>query len=129
MGQIHLSMRWFRSNIHFGARLALIALAFQLVLTIGHVHAPLAASLGSALSPAIAASNGPGSHNPAQDGRADFDCPICALIHLSSAATPSVAPNLPLPASLGFFTLRPHAELASDTSPHFQAKARAPPSV
>jgi hypothetical protein len=122
-------MRWFRSNIHFGVRLALIALAFQLVMTFGHVHAPPAASLGSALSSAMAASSGPGSHDPAHNGLADLDCPTCALIHLSSAATPSLAPNLPLPASVDFITLRPHAELASDTSPHFQAKARAPPSI
>ncbi len=31
-------MRWFRSNIRRGARLALLALGIQLALTFGHVH-------------------------------------------------------------------------------------------
>ena len=122
-------MRWFRSNVRFGIHLALIALALQLVLTFSHVHAPSATSINATWSSDVATSNGTGSHNPAHNGLADLDCPTCALIHLSSAATPSLAPNLPLPASIDFITLRPHAELASDASPHFQAKARAPPSV
>jgi len=31
-------MCWFRSNIRFGARLALFALAFQTALTFNHIH-------------------------------------------------------------------------------------------
>ncbi|HEY5127472.1 MAG TPA: hypothetical protein VIJ35_09275 [Bradyrhizobium sp.] len=122
------SMRSFRSKTHLGGRCALIAMVLQLVLTFGHVHPPLLAqaSTGAALSLATVF-DGPGSHEP--NGSADRDCPVCALIHLSAAAAPSVAPDLPLPASVDFVTLRPHAELASDTSPHFQAKARAPPSI
>ena len=116
-------MRWFRSKIHFGTGLALITLALQLVLTFGHVHAPTSTSVGSALSSGKTASSEPGSRHPANsNGLADADCATCALIQLSSAATPSLAPNLPLPASNDFITLRPHAELASDTSPHFSGQ-------
>lgn len=123
-----LSMRSFRSNTHFGGRFALIALVLQLVLTFGHVHSPLLvqAPTGAAVS-LTTAFDGSGSDSP--NGSDDRVCSVCALIHMSAAAAPSVAPDLPLPASVNFVTLRPHPELASDASPHFQAKARAPPSI
>ncbi len=115
--------------MHFGARLALIALTLQLVLTFGHFHAPAAASTGlTQLSKAVAP-GGSGSHDPADNGLADSDCPTCALIQLVGISTPVLAPALPLPAVNDFTTLRPHAELASATSPHFRFRARAPPSI
>ena len=122
-------MRWFRSKMHFGSRLALMALALQFVLTFGHVHPLLPTSVGTALASAAAASDGSGSRDPARNGVADFDCPTCALIKLTGTSTPSVAPDLPLPTSVDFVTLRPKAVFAPATAPHFQPKARAPPSI
>jgi hypothetical protein len=122
-------MRWFRSNRHYGVRLALIAMALQLVLTFGHVHAPQASSPDPAASTDTASLRGSGPHQPAHNGLADVDCPTCALIQLSAMSAPSVAPSLPLPASADFVVLRPHAEWALDASPHFRARARAPPSA
>jgi hypothetical protein len=122
-------MRWFRSKMHLGSRLALVALALQIVLTFGHVHSLVPTSVDKASVSAASASDGPSSRDPARNGLADFDCPICTLINLAGTSTPSVAPDLPLPASVDFVMLRPHAELASATAPHFQPKARAPPSV
>lgn len=113
--------------MHFGARLALIALALQVVLTFGHFHAPAAASAGLALLSKTVAPAESGAHDPAD--LADSDCPTCALIQLAGTSTPAVAPALPLPAEHDFITLRPHAELASATSPHFRSRARAPPSI
>jgi hypothetical protein len=120
-------MRWFRSNLNLGCRLALIAMVLQLVLTFGHVHAQLVTSLSSGQS-LTAQSSGRGSSYP-QDGLADSYCSTCALIQMSATSAPSVAPVLPLPASVNFVTLRPQVELALDATPHFQAKARAPPLV
>jgi hypothetical protein len=114
--------------MHFGARLALIALTLQLVLTFGHVHAQ-APSTGLALLSNAVAPGGSGSHDPGDRGLADSDCPTCALIQLVGTSTPAVAPTLPLPAVSGFITLRPHAELASAIAPHFRPRARAPPSI
>jgi hypothetical protein len=123
-------MRWFRSKTQFGSRLALVALALQIVLTFGHVHSFVPTAVDTALSSAVAASDdGSNSRDPCRNGLADFDCPICALINLAGTSTLSVAPDLPLPASVDFVTLRPRAELASATAPHFQPKARAPPSI
>ena len=127
--QRRLTMRWFRSKMQFGSRLALVALALQIVLTFGHVHSFVPTAVDTALSSAVAASDGSNSRDPSGNGLADFDCPLCALIDLAGSSTLSVAPDLPLPASVDFVTLRPRAELASATAPHFQPKARAPPSI
>ena len=89
---IHPSMRWFRSNMHFGAGLALIALMLQLVLTFGHVHAPPAVSNGLVLLSKVFVPGGSGSGDPADKGLADSDCPTCALIQLAATSTP--APTL-----------------------------------
>jgi len=115
--------------MHFGARLALIALTLQLVLTFGHVHALAAPSTGVTLLSKAVAPGGSGSHDPADKGLADSGCPTCALIQIVGTSTPALAPTLPLPAVDGFTTLRPHAELASARAPHFRSRARAPPSA
>lgn len=129
-----VQMRWFRSKIRFGSRLALFALAVQVVLSFGHVHVyGFTAASAKALSAAADQSSVtlPDSRNPIHksDGSADFDCPICALIQLASTSAPSAAPALPVPAMLGLFKLEAPEELALAVSPHFLFQARAPPSV
>jgi hypothetical protein len=119
-------MRWFRSN----SRLALLALAVQVVLSFGHVHLYNAAPASTAAATAIASgavllSGAVPSHNP--DGSADTDCAICALIQLVTNSAPSVAPDLPLPTSFGSIQLQVSAELISASSPHSLFQARAPP--
>ena len=121
-------MRWFRSNVQLGARLALIALALQLVLTFGHIDTLALTRSHSTQSLTAAQSDGAGTGG-SQNGLADDFCPTCALIQMSAISTPSVAPVLPLPISAEFVTLRPAAQLALDTAAYFQAKARAPPLV
>src|SRR5260370_7977226 len=50
-------MKWFRSNIRYGSRLALFALAIQFLLSFGHFH-------GSAqAAPALVDANQPGHHD------------------------------------------------------------------
>jgi hypothetical protein len=124
-------MRWFRSRLHLGSRLALFALAVQLALSFGHVHLhnlvpdttkPATLDSGTALLSERAP-----SHNP--DGSFDADCPICALIQLVATSTPSVAPVLPLPTYPALTGPRAPAELASASSLRFLFQARAPPSV
>jgi hypothetical protein len=127
--QRRLTMRWFRSKMQFGSRLALVALALQIVLTFGHVHSFVPTAVDTALSSAAPASDGSSSRDRSRNGLADVDCRICALINLTGISMLSVAPDLPLPASVDFVILRPRAELASATAPHFQPKARASPSI
>src|SRR5580704_15388054 len=93
-------MRWFRKHVRMGTRLALFALAVQLVLTFGHVHLDGAGSTNTAAASsrhvATGVSGDAGSKRGSQ-GTADADCPICALIQLASTSAPSVAPPLPVP--------------------------------
>jgi hypothetical protein len=118
-------MRWFRLNLHLGSRSALLALAVQVVLSFGHVHfynpAPASRAVVTITSGAVGALG----HNP--DGSLDPDCAICALIQLMANSAPSVAPDLPLPASFGSIQLQASAELISASSPHSLFQARAPP--
>jgi len=128
-------MHWFRSNIRSGARLALLALAVQMALSLGHVHfyAVAPASAKSA-PPAVADGSGAGllsTRAPIHksDGSIDPYCPICAFIQLLTTSAPSVAPALPLPPTLGLIGLQATAELALAPRSQFLFQARAPPSI
>jgi hypothetical protein len=88
-------MRWVRCK-RFAAWLALAALALQLVLTLGHIHADsihrtsLAVNvtgLGTQLSQSVAA------QHPGND--ADDYCAICATIYLAANSFVPQAPQLP----------------------------------
>ena len=128
-------MRWFRSHISLGSRLALAAMAVQLVLTFGHVHVDgLTEATAGTASSVLAGQSNPASPNATDpshkgSGSADIDCPICALIQLASTAAPSVAPVLPVPTS--FIVTRPETPDASQrvALPYFSFQARGPPSI
>ncbi len=128
-------MRWFRSNIHLGSRLALFALAVQMALSLGHVHfdAVAPASAKSEL-PAVAAGSTaelPSTHAPIHKshGLIDPHCPICAFLQLLTTSAPSVAPALPLPPTIGRVGLQAPVELALAARAPLFFQARAPPSI
>ena len=128
-------MHWIRSHIRFGSRLALFALAVQMVLSFGHVHlvAPATASTNG-MPPAQAEQSDAAVSRPLapihkSDGSIGGDCAICALIQLFSTSAPSVAPSLPLPANLAPLALVAAAEWLLPASLHFSFQARAPPSI
>ena len=120
-------MRWFRTHIGLGARLALVALAVQLVLSFAHVHV---ADVGRAQSVAASLPGGSGgTPTPKSGGPADPGCAICGLIQLAATATPSTAPALPLLVTPDH--VRPEAadQLLLAASAQFLFRARAPPAV
>ena len=126
-------MHWLRTNIRLGARLALFALAMQIVLSFGHVHY-YALGLASA-NAAPATSQEPGAALPSapapihkSDGSVGLDCAICALIQLWAVSAPGAAPALPLLTKVGASGLHAALASASAASPHFLFQARAPPS-
>src|ERR1700759_5415474 len=98
-------MLWFRAHLKLGSRLALFALAIQLVLTFGHIHGVSAGAAESALSSLTHQAQN--SADPCKDssGTCDSNCPICALIQLASTSAVSVPPTLTVPAT--FVVLRP----------------------
>ena len=124
-------MHWFRSNIRIGARVALFALAVQVVLSFGHVHfyaltfAPANASPAAVAHDSGTAVPGKPGGAPRSDGSGGADCAICALIQLLAAAAPALQLLLNVDPS------RLDALLASAlvASPHFLFQARAPPSI
>src|ERR1700722_301732 len=109
-------MKWFRSNVQHGSRLALLALAVQLVLSFGHFHglaaqaaqtiqsaaAPTDLSQGLAAPDAAAASDqrqAPASHDSDQpyDG-----CAICAVMAMAGTVLFATPPPLLLPQAVEF---------------------------
>jgi hypothetical protein len=145
-------MKWFRSNVRHGSRLALFALAIQVLLSFGHFHggsAQAAPALMEANQPRLhdtvtclathsdawaGASHedafralGPKTSDHESDGRPTDDCVICAVMALVSAlvvATPSYLPG-PQPASS--LRLMTDAEFIALNCARAAFQSRAPP--
>jgi hypothetical protein len=90
MGRV-VTMKWVRSNIKLGARLALFAFAVQLALSFGHFHAVVAQA-----APSIQSAH---QHlpSPSPDSDPGDTCAICAVIALAGTALFATPPALPLP--------------------------------
>jgi hypothetical protein len=122
-----------------GSRLALFALAVQIVVSFGHVHfygvasaaskAGMSAASSATVDGSVAALRGTLVPLSKSNGSADSDCPICALIQLAATAAPSAPPALWLPANLRPAGLPLRAQVALAASPQFPFRARAPPSI
>ncbi|WP_407157792.1 DUF2946 family protein [Bradyrhizobium sp. STM 3557] len=133
-------MKWFRTNIRHGARLALFALFVQLVLAFGHSHAfahaaPLAAS---ALTPSntdsqarlslqivAAGRTSPDGHD--KDKPAVDDCAICVVMSMANVLLFASAPALPLPRAAEFSYHVADAELIQLRPATTGFQPRAPP--
>lgn len=125
-------MKWFRSNIKHGARLALVALLAQFALSFGHVHGfaiPAAATTQSVLAEHAADSQAaprqaPGK--PDSDQTADI-CAICAVMAMASSVLFSSPPILLLPDAVAILQGITDAEFAHLKSPGAAFRPRAPP--
>jgi hypothetical protein len=122
---MRIGMSWFRSNIRHGSRLALLALAIQLVLSFGHFHgiaaqaAPAVQSLSSLTQP---------SSSPDQDQqRPGEPCAICAVMALANAALSASPPVLLLPQAVVFLYSATDAELVHFDHSRLAFQPRAPP--
>ena len=131
-------MYWFRTNVRFGAGLALVALAIQIALSLVHAHfgvptqplgrLALAAQAGQA--PAAlpnAPAPDPKSPDPRSNGAADSYCPACALLDLAGMWLPSAPPALEPRRFADRISLEPGIEFGLAASPHRLFRARAPP--
>ncbi|HEY7843621.1 MAG TPA: DUF2946 domain-containing protein [Bradyrhizobium sp.] len=134
-------MKWFRSNIKGGARLALLSVFLQFALSFGHFHAlaaPSASPAQSALSRAtpIDASNlavdsqatqkqAPGKHDNNQRG--PDGCVICAVMAMAGTVLFSSPPILLLPEAVKFLYRTTDAEFIHLKSAGNAFQPRAPP--
>jgi hypothetical protein len=145
-------MKWFRSNIGLGSRLALFALAIQFLLSFGHFHGgaqavsaaaaakpsevhdtlDLAASRAGAserASPAIAMVGLKNSSDHAPAGRPGDDCAICAVIALANAMVDAAPPGLLVPHAIAFSYSDADAGLLDLNSASVAFQPRAPPTA
>lgn len=129
----HAGMRWFRSHIRFGSRLALVALAIQFVLTFSHIDLGGWRPDGAGTTLATLA-DGVGATAPHKgqpvdksDRTADQACPICALIQLAATSSPAAAPTLTAPILVGLGRLETPEMPALAAPPSILFRARAPP--
>jgi hypothetical protein len=90
-------MRWFRDHIRRGAWFALIALAINLGLSFGHVHAIDGKGLAHRSAAQIAAIGSPDEgQGDRHGGPADLLCPICMAASAIGHALASAPPALPV---------------------------------
>ena len=133
-------MKWFRSNIKHGSRLALLALAVQFALSFGHFHAAQAApAIQSGLSgvydadglPATNAVDQSARQQPAPDhdsGQQPADnCAICAVMALANNVLFATPPLLLLPQAVEFLYQTTDAEFVHLNSARVAFQPRAPP--
>jgi hypothetical protein len=137
-------MKWFRSNVKPGSRLALFTLAVQFVLSFGHFHggaaqaAPaiqsglaqsgLSGASGLSTADAVGLSaprRSPASHD--SDRQPSDACAICAVIALANAALFATPPLLLLPQAVEFLYLTTDAEFVHLNSARVAFQPRAPP--
>jgi hypothetical protein len=88
-------MRWFRDNIRHSSWLALIALAVNIALSFGHIHAIAGqnAPRGRIVAALAASHQGPAQGH---SGDADYLCPICIAAGAMANALASTPPAIPL---------------------------------
>lgn len=136
-------MKWFRSNVRHGARLALFAMLVQFALTFGHSHwfAQAAALAHSTVQQTDGASDGTigvaeidraaaQKQSPADSDHehpGGNNCTICAIIAMAGTIVSATPPVLLLPQATGLLRRSLDAEFAhlKSAGPAFQP--RAPP--
>ena len=130
-------MKWLRSNIKHGSRLALFALALQFALSFGHFHegaaraAPAVQSdSANGLSATDTASEDaqqqPASNHDSDQQQGDV-CAICAVLALAKTMLFAAPPLLLLPQAIEILYLSTDAEFAHLNSARVAFQPRAPP--
>ncbi len=132
-------MKWFRSKIRHGARLALFAMLVQFALTFGHSHwfaqaAPLAQATlqqtdgakGVAATDRAAVQKQAPS-NPDREHPGEDNCAICAVVAMASAVVFAAPPVLLLPQAIDLLYRTTDAEFLHLKSAGTAFQPRAPP--
>ena len=84
-------MNWFRRHITQGSKLALFALAIQMVLAFGHFHAT---PIQAAPDVSVELAHAPG---PANDQHPADHCDICAVTAMAGSMLAANPPQIALP--------------------------------
>jgi hypothetical protein len=132
-------MKWFRTNIKHGERLALLALALQFGLSFGHFHAGAAQAAALAVQSVAAQSDitatpgaveqsaaQPASHDDS-DHHPGENCAVCAVIALAGTVLFATPPALRLPQAEAFHYLVTDAAFVDLNPVGVAFQPRAPP--
>jgi hypothetical protein len=119
-----IGMKWLRSNIKHGSRLALFALAIQFALSFGHFHG-VAAQAAPAISQAAQPQQPASDHD--SDRQSHDGCAICAVVAMANAVTFATPPLLLLPQAVEFLYLTTNTELVQLNAVRVAFQPRAPP--
>jgi hypothetical protein len=121
-------MGWMRANRRRLGAFALVALAIQLVISLGHFH-PLIGT-AAAEHATLALSD---KALPAGDGlpprHSDTNCDVCAVLHMAAAGQVAAAPTFALPHAFVIAQRVVIADAVLFSPRHFLAQSRAPPAV
>ncbi|MFZ5739906.1 hypothetical protein BJ123_14515 [Rhodopseudomonas thermotolerans] len=118
-------MSWVRTNIRWGARLALIALALQFALSFGHIHVHDLERAAIAETASVTGPTTPDSdHHP---GGATDLCAVCAVVAMAGSALDAAPPTLPQQQAHAFHYRLSEAGSAEPSSPSGAFQPRAPP--
>jgi hypothetical protein len=136
---VPVDVKWFRSNIRHGSRLALLALAIQFVLAFGHFHG-IAAQAAPAMQSSASRDTGPAApetlsrstRQPGSDRNSDRQhpddaCAICAVMAMANAVLFATPPVLRLPQAVEFLYRTTDAEFVHLKSARVAFQPRAPP--
>jgi hypothetical protein len=115
-------MKWVRSNIKCGSRLALFALALQFALSFGHFHAEAAQATPVVQSLQQASFDHESDQQPSGDV-----CEICAVIAMASTVLSATPPSLVLPQTVDFSYLTTDPGFVHSNSASLAFQPRAPP--
>jgi Protein of unknown function (DUF2946) len=118
-------MKWFRSKLKCGSRIALFALAIQFVLSFGHFHGIAAQATPVAVGQSLT------QQQPSSDRDSDQHpgdpCAICAVMAMASTVSFAVPPVLLLPQAVEFSYLATDAGFVHASSVRVAFQPRAPP--
>jgi hypothetical protein len=115
-------MNWVRTHIRNGSRLALFALAIQMVLAFGHLHAGHAHAASGTSVEQTQAPAGPGHDHHAAD-----HCDICAVTAMSGTMLLGTPPALSLPPASNALLVVTAAEFGRIATARVAFQPRAPP--
>ena len=118
-------MKWFRSKLKYGSRIALFALAIQFALSFGHFHGTAAHAASVAVGQSVQ------QQQPASDRDSDQHpgdtCAICAVMAMANAVSFAAPPVLPLPQAIECSYLATDVGFVHVSSVRVAFQPRAPP--
>jgi hypothetical protein len=121
-----MRMKWVRSHIKYGSRLALLALVIQFAVSFSHCHA-IAAQAITGVQSGVAPAQQPSPTTHDTDQQTNDACQICAVIALANTTLFATPPLLVLPHAVELSCVTTGAEVVHSTSARVAFQPRAPP--